>query len=134
MSDITVGRRTRYHRSLEHGDFSLEANTESVPEPNLFYLLRDGEVVMSSDDFRTAEVAYQGLCREFWERNLSSEIPLQRMASAWGLLGAELSHRGAAKVIEQDGVPADQNRLMRMRSRHRALLARSERTARMAAR
>lgn len=127
MSDITVGRRTRYHRSLEHGDFSLEANTEAVPEPNHFFLLQGGEVLLRSDDFRTAELAYQDLCRKYWERNLASELPLHRMASAWGLLGMESAHRGASKVVEQDGSPADQNRLMRMRSRQRALLARAAR-------
>jgi hypothetical protein len=134
MSDITVGRHSRYYRSLEHGDFSLEANTEAVPEPDHFFVLQEGKVLLRSDDFHTAEVAYRDLCRTYWEKNLASELPLSRMASAWGLLGAEIAHRGAAKVIEQDGSVADQTRLMRMRSRQRALLARSERTARMAAR
>lgn len=128
MNGMTVARRTRYHRSLDNGDFSLEANTEATPEPNHFYLLQQGKVLLRCDDFRTAELAYQELCRKHWEHHLASELPVRRMASAWGLLGLEPAHRAAALVIERDGEHADQSRLARMRSRQRALQARNERT------
>jgi len=132
MSENTIAQRTRYHRHLEHGNFSLEANTEAAPEPGQFYLLQQGKVLLCSDDFGTAEAGYRELCRAHWERDLVSDAPLRRMASAWGLLGLELTHRGAAQVVEQDGVPADQVRLTRMRSRARAMQVRDERIARLA--
>src|SRR4051812_30087523 len=125
MSEITMAPRTRYYRSLEHGNFSLEANTDAAPEPNHFYLLQAGEVLLRSDDFRTVEAAYQELCRTHWEDHLVSESRLRRMSSAWGLLGLEPAHRAAALVIEKDGETADQGRLVRMRSRRRAILART---------
>lgn len=129
MSEVTVQRHARYSRRLELGDFSLEANTEGVPEAGHFYLLRAGEVLLRSDDFRTAESAYHNLCRLHWEHKLVSDRPTERMASAWGLIGLEPAHRGAAAVIEQDGQLADQTRLARMRSRQRAVAARSQRLA-----
>jgi hypothetical protein len=118
-----LSRWARYHRHLEDGDFSLEANTDSVPEAGHFYLLRAGplqvEVLLRSDDFPTAEAAYHHLCREHWECHLTSPRPSQRLASAWGLLGLEPANQAAAAVIERDGRPGDRERLTRMRNRRR---------------
>lgn len=124
---LAMPRRMRYHRTLEHGDFSLEANTELAPEPNHFYLIRKGEVLLRTDDFRTAERAYRELCRQHWEEHLGCAERLRRMASAWGLLGLEPAHRGAALVIQDDGEPADHARLVRIRGRQRANEARARR-------
>ena len=127
--DLTLPRSVRYHRQLEHGDFSLEANTEAAPEAGHFYLLQRGSVVLRSDDFHAAEAAYRDLCREHWEFHLVSEILARRMASAWGLLGMEPAHRAAARVIESDGRPEDQQRLVRMRQKQRSQLQRQARLA-----
>jgi hypothetical protein len=119
-----MSRWARYHRHLEDGDFSLEANTDLAPEAGHFYVLQEGSVLLRSDDFPTAEAAYQRLCRVHWEHHLTSTLPSQRLASAWGLLGLEPANQAAARVIEQDGRPGDRERLTRMRSRRRYNLKR----------
>jgi hypothetical protein len=121
-------RWARYHRRLEGGDFSLEANTETVPEAGYFYLLRAGAVLLRSEDFAEAQTAYLGLCREHWEQHLGSTSREGRMASAWGLLSLSADDPAAMAVIEQDGLPADRARLEANR-RKRIYL---ERKARMA--
>jgi len=129
---ITCSRWARYCRRLQSGDFSLEANTEAAPETGQFYLLRAGEVLLRSEDFQTVQVAYQGLCREHWERHLISESASQRMTSAWGLLGMEPAHRAATAVIEQDGSVDDVARLARLIGRRRSLDRRAALHARRA--
>ena len=120
---VQVSRWTRYHRHLQWGDFSLEANTEAVPEAGYFFLLRDGSVLLRSEDFRTAEAAYRDLCRHHWEGDLGSGNPARRLASAWGLLSDQPTHPAAAAVVEQDGEVKDHERLKRVRNRHRYALA-----------
>lgn len=134
MTDIAVRRTAAYRRHLEHGDFSLEANTDAAPEPGHFFLMRGKEVLLRTDDFRTAEAAYQEHCRQHWEQHLHSEDRMRRMASAWGLLGLELEHREASLVIERDGTLDAQRRLTRMRSRLKAVQAHQLRTAQRAKR
>jgi hypothetical protein len=114
---MTMPRSVRYYRHLESGDFSLQANTEAVPEPGHFYVLQQGRVLLRSDDFDVAEAAYQDLCRAHWGRQLESESLSCRMAGAWGLLGLEPTHRDATAVIEQDGGTKDQARLVHLRNR-----------------
>lgn len=111
----------RYNRRLDRGDFSLEANTETTPEPGFFFLLRNGSVLLQSLDYALVEAGYHPLCREYWEAQLQSDTPAYRLASAWGLLGLEPTHRTAATVIETDGTPADRARLLRNRNRQRYL-------------
>lgn len=113
----TQGVWGRYHRRLEHGDFSLEANTEAVPETGFFYLFRGDDVLLRCEDFPTAEAAYRNLCREHWEHHITSESPERRLASAWGLLGLEPGHPGALLVIERDGSSDDHARLIRVRNK-----------------
>jgi hypothetical protein len=110
-----------YRRSLDRGDFSLEANTETAPEPGFFFLLRGREVLMQSEDYAEVEVAYNQLCREHWERDLTGPAAAKRVSSAWGLLGLEPNHASAAAVIEKDGAQGDRDRLVRTRSRNRYL-------------
>jgi len=111
----------RYRRCLERGDFSLEANTEAVPEPGLFYLLRNGTVLLQSLEYAPVEAAYNQLCREHWELQLTSETPKRRLAGAWGMIGLEPAHLSAAEIIAQDGTPHDQARLLRTQNRQRYL-------------
>lgn len=118
-STVRVSRWVHYRRQLERGDFSLEANTDSVPEGGFFYLLQAGSVLMCSDELDEVETAYRGLCREHWERHLGSEIPARRMESAWGLLGLEPDHAAASSVVESEGEDRDRKRLGQARNRYR---------------
>lgn len=111
----------RYSRRLDGGDFSLEANTEAVPEPGFFFLMHRGRVLLQSVDYALVEAAYHQLCREHWEAQLLSGASAQRLAGAWGLLGLEPAHLPAAAVIDRDGTPQDQARLLRSRNRQRYL-------------
>ena len=110
-----------YRRSLDRGDFSLEANTDTAPEPGFFFLLRGSEVLMQSEDYAEVETAYNQLCREYWELHLTGPAQARRVSSAWGLLGLEPNHSCAAEVIERDGAPEDRDRLVRARNRSRYL-------------
>lgn len=111
----------RYSRRLAGGAFSLEANTETVPEPGFFFLLHKGRVLIQSVDYALVEAGYHRLCREHWEAQLLSELPAHRLAGAWGLLSLEPAHRTAATIVEEDGTPKDQARLQRSRNRQRYL-------------
>lgn len=115
-----ISRWVHYRRQLQSGDFSLEANTDDVPEDGHFYVLQAGRVVSCSDDFGSAEGVYLGLCRDHWRSHLASSSPSERMASAWGLLGLEPTDADAVQVIEQDGTPEDRKRLLQMKNRRNA--------------
>lgn len=120
MSAITVlPPMGRYVRRIEGANFSLEANTERVPEAGHYYLLQNGDVVLQSDDYPEAMLAYQGLCKVYWEDHLSSaELP-ERLSSAWGLIGLESEHVLAVALIREEGTAADRKRLDQMRLRSR---------------
>jgi len=107
----------RYRRHLEGADFSLEANTEAVPEPGHFYVLRKGQVALQSDHFPEAIAAYHRLCRRYWLQRLQSKDPEKRLASAWGLVNLEPGNTAAATVIQEEGSNEDRKRLARIRSR-----------------
>ena len=71
MREITVipsGPRpgTRYFRSIEGSDFSLEANTENVPRDGRYYIRQGGEITFSSNQLGDARELYEGLCNGFW--------------------------------------------------------------------
>lgn len=114
----TNTRQARYRRHIEGADFSLEANTDLTPEDSGFYVIRGGEVLLQSHSFQKAEAAYLDLCREFWLRSLTSESAAGRMSGAWGLLGLEPAHKGAAAVIDRDGDEQDRARLARIVRQH----------------
>ena len=96
----------RYRRSLDGADFSLEANTENVPDEGKFYVMRAGKVVVGSEDFDEATNAYHALCRDFWMERLESEsIPI-RVSAAWGLLGLDSADKNAIAVITRDSRPS----------------------------
>ena len=121
QADFTadVSRLMRYRRHVEGTDFSLEANTEAVPEAGHFYVLRRGAVELVSDEFPVAMQAYQDLCRKHWQDQLESTDSGRRMASAWGLVGMEPDHAGALEVIRNDGTEDDKKRLEQVRRRKR---------------
>lgn len=109
-----------YRRQLAGADFSLEANTEATPEAGHFYLLQGGEVLLRSDDFSSADAAYQQLCHAYWEHQLGSADADVRRKSALGLLGQDLGHVGATGVLRRDGSDADRARIERARCKKRA--------------
>ncbi|MFN3648887.1 MAG: hypothetical protein ACK47B_04825 [Armatimonadota bacterium] len=115
----------RYKRRLADADFSLEANTESVPADGRFYVMRNDEVVMASEDFEEATTEYHRLCRGFWEARLEDPSPQVRVAAAWGLLGLDSGNKQAQAIIQQDGTPQEKKRLEQAQSRRRALRARN---------
>jgi hypothetical protein len=117
---ISISRHTHYRRSLPGADFSLEANTEAVPEVGHFYLFQGGRELLRSDDYECAEAAYQQLCRDFWEGRLESGDAGARRSSALGLLGQDPGHPAAAAVLRQDGTAADAARIERARSKKRS--------------
>lgn len=129
-----IGTQTRYCRRLEGADFSLEVNTEAVPEAGYYYLLRGGQVVLRTDDYASAEGAYQRLCREHWEVQLASADAEIRRRSAIGLLSEDPGHHAAAEVLRQDGSPADHTRLERARNARRSAQQREAMSQRRARR
>jgi hypothetical protein len=110
----------RYVRHVAGADFSLEANTEAALQPDRFYLLRNGAVLLESGDYSCVEAAYKRLCREYWESQLASERPPARLCAAWGLLGLDPLHPAAAAVIRGDGTAADCRRMDANCNRRRA--------------
>lgn len=115
----------RYRRALAGADFSLEANTESVPDDGRFYILRDGKIVLETEDFQEANTEYSRLCKDFWLSRLENDDPAIRIQSAWGLLGLDSSDKEAQAVINRDGSPQEKKRLEQAQSRRRALRSRA---------
>jgi hypothetical protein len=115
----------RYRRALAGADFSLEANTESVPDDGRFYILKNGEIVLETEDFPEAIAEYNRLCKAFWESRLDNEDPAIRIQSAWGLLGLDATDKEAQAVINRDGSPQEKKRLEQAQSRRRALRSRA---------
>jgi hypothetical protein len=109
----------RYLRSLAGADFTLQANTSEVPEPEVFFVMRGAKVLFRSEDFESASEHYKQLCQTFWSERLNSPDLRTGMASAWGLLGMDIDHAGAARVISRNGSPADLKRLQQLRGKAR---------------
>lgn len=111
----------RYHRHLAGTDFSLEANTKPATLPGQFYVFRGEELLHAGDDFAQAEACYKNLCQQYWASHLDSTDRSVGMACAWGLLGADLNHSEAGKVIQEQGTPADHKRLSQLKGRALAM-------------
>lgn len=111
--------QTRYRRQIKGASFSLEANTEAVPDDGHFYLLKDGEVELRSDSFTEAVDAYNRMCRNYWAEHLESDDHEERMASAWGLIALDSSNAAAIEVIRQDGTDKDVQRMEQLRKKAR---------------
>lgn len=115
---LDIAPNTWYRRQLSGGDFSLEANTRTVPHEGRFYVLQDGREVFSSSKFTEALSAYQELCEGHWEERLEAIKPDDRIQAAWGLLGLDPENRDAAEVIRSDGNQEACKRLETLRRRH----------------
>lgn len=114
----------RYKRALDGANFSLEANTETVPADGRYYVLLDGEVKLATEEFSEAISEYNNLCQAFWLGRLEDPTPQVRIAAAWGLLGLDSSDKTAQAIILRDGSPQERKRLEQAQSRRRALRAR----------
>jgi hypothetical protein len=114
----------RYRRGLEDADFSLEANTDAVPNDGRYYILQEGEVALATEDFQEALAEYNRLCGDFWRGRLHDPSPQIRVAAAWGLLGLDPTDRLAISIITQHGTPQECKRLQQAQSRRRALRSR----------
>ncbi len=117
---LDIAPTTWYRRQLHDADFSLEANTRTVPRQGRFYVLRKGHEVFSSGNFTEALNAYQELCEGHWEERLEARQPDDRIQAAWGLLGLDPENRDAAAVIRSDGNAEACKRLETLRRRHYA--------------
>jgi hypothetical protein len=115
----------RYRRALADADFSLEANTESVPADGRYYILKGGEISLATEEFPEAIAEYNRLCRTFWEQRLEDETPQVRVSAAWGLLGLDPTDKTAQGVIQEFGTPQEKKRLEQAQSRRRALRSRA---------
>jgi hypothetical protein len=124
VENVPAPPHGRYRRSLRDADFSLEANTESVPADQRFYLLRNGEVLLATEDFAEALGEYNRLCKEFWEARIEHPTPAIRVAAAWGILSLDPTDKNAIAIIQKDGTPQERKRLEQAQSRRRALRAR----------
>jgi len=109
----------RYLRTLAGADFTLQANTPAAPEEGVFFVMSGANVLFRSEDFEPAQAHYKELCRVFWTARLDSTDVKTGMASAWGLLGLDIDHAGATRVINRNGSPADLKRLQQLRARAR---------------
>ena len=109
----------RYVRQVAGADFSLEANTDRTPAPDVFYVFQGDDLRLETPDFAEAEACYRSLCQAHWEGGLASSAAAERVSSAWGLLGQDLDHRAAAGVIQEDGGPASEKRLQQIKNRRR---------------
>lgn len=126
MSDsVPAPPHGRYRRGLQGADFSLEANTESVPDDGRYYVLRAGQVLLATENFPEALAEYNNLCRVFWEARLDDPSPQVRVAAAWGVLSLDPNDKNAPAIIQRDGTPQERKRLDQAQSRRRALRARS---------
>jgi hypothetical protein len=117
--EVATAPHGRYVRSLAGADFSLQANTDELPQAGVFYVLQGSTILFESEDFEPANARYKELCSVFWSERLSSSDPAAQMASAWGLLGQDINHGAAGKYIAQYGSPADLKRLQNLRNRAR---------------
>ena len=82
-------------------------------------MLKGAEVLFESESFEPAEAHYRELCRAYWDEHLASTDSAAGMASAWGLLGLDIEHAGAARRILRDGSAADQKRFQQLKNRAR---------------
>ena len=49
---MTAPPHGRYKRALQGAGFTLEANTESVPNDGRYYVLREGKELLATEDFQ----------------------------------------------------------------------------------
>ncbi len=98
-------------RRLQGADLSLEINTDRVPEPEVCFVLKNGNIVFRSTEYPVALTEYQRLCAEYWEQMLDSADSETRLRAARGLYAQDSSHPRALAILKSDGNSQDRRRL-----------------------
>jgi hypothetical protein len=114
-----------FRRWIEGSDISLEANTGTVPDGDLFYVLEAGEVRLSTSDFVAATELYESLCVTYWEARLTSDDLPTRLLAARGLFRMNRDHPLAGEMLTGQG--DDRDRASVGKARHRAAYLRRQR-------
>jgi hypothetical protein len=119
LSGITSGPRpgTRYYRSIEGADFSLEANTENVPRDGRYYILQDGKITFSSNQLGDARELYEGLCDRYWRAMMQSPEAKERIAGARGVLSHVPDDAAALAELSKSADTRDQRTAATARQR-----------------
>lgn len=119
--------RGPYRRWIEGTDFSLEANTEKVPQQGAYFVMQGGAVRFTSKDFGAAAAEYDSLCVAYWEELLGSDDRDTRLMGARGLFRRDHTHAAARRVLTTEGTDHDRRLIVQatQRARHaeRAALA-----------
>jgi hypothetical protein len=108
---------TRYFRSIEGADFSLEANTENVPKDGRYYIRQSGEITFSSQQLGDARELYETLCHAFWRTLMESPDRKERIAGARGLLSHTPDDPAALSELAKSADVRDQRTAATARQR-----------------
>jgi hypothetical protein len=114
-----------FRRWIEGSDFSLEANTVTVPSSDHFYVLEAGEIRLGTTDFHAATALYESLCVAYWEGRLTSDDLPTRLQAARGLFRHDHEHPSAGELLTRCGDERD--RSMVGKARQRAAFLRRQR-------
>jgi hypothetical protein len=119
MTGIPSGPRpgSRYYRSIEGADFSLEANTDNVPRDGRYYILQGGEIAFSSDQLVDARELYERLCDRFWRELMQSPDAKERVAGARGVLSHVPDDAAALAELSRSADTRDQRTAATARQR-----------------
>ena len=104
-----------FRRWIEGSDFSLEANTPTVPRDDLFYVLVAGKVRLGTNSFAAASAEYEDLCRGYWEERLTHVDLPTRLLAARGLFRRNHEHRGAGELLARHGNERDRSTVAKAR-------------------
>jgi len=107
-----------FRRWIEGSDFSLEANTPTVPRDDLFYVLVAGKVRLGTNSFVAASAEYEELCLGYWEERLTDLDLPTRLLAARGLFHRNHEHPGAGALLASQGNERDRSTVAK--ARHRA--------------
>jgi hypothetical protein len=108
---------TRYYRSIEGADFSLEANTENVPRDGRYYVLQDGKITFSSNQLGDARELYEQLCDGYWRTMMASSDRKDRIAAARGVLSHVPDDAAALAELSKSSDTRDQRTAATARQR-----------------
>jgi hypothetical protein len=108
---------TRYYRSIEGADFSLEANTENVPRDGRYYVLQEGQITFSSQQLGDARELYEQLCDSYWRTMMASPDRKERIAAARGVLSHVPDDAAALAELSKSSDTRDQRTAATARQR-----------------
>ena len=108
---------TRYYRSIEGSDFSLEANTENVPRDGRYYIRQAGQITFSSLQLGDARELYEQLCDGFWRALMQSPDHKERIAGARGVLSHTPDDAAALSELSRSADTRDQRTAATARQR-----------------